>query len=287
MRRIFLHIGLPKTGSTYIQQWLMANRAGLAGIGTWVPARPIFAHRLAAEYIAHAGRASRPDVLKIKQTPFEAAQSDLEAATVAPGVNTGIISSEYFFECQPRDVEPLKRLVGDLPITIVAFLRRQDRLIESGYNQEVKAMGTSSLLSRPKYAERLNWLRLYERWGDVFGEDNIRVVNFDLAAQSKTLLAAFCAAAEIPENFLAGSKTNKDDGLNESLPANLLEFKRLANVYGEFGLNRFLDRAMKAGIPTPPFRLNPDIARAHVALYADSNRELAKRLARLIHKAEA
>jgi hypothetical protein len=52
----------------------------------------------------------------------------------------------------------------------------------------------------------------------------------------------------------------------------------LANVYGEFGLNRFLDRAMKAGIPTPPFRLNPDIARAHVALYADSNRELAKRL---------
>ena len=278
MKRIFLHIGLPKTGSTYIQRWLMANRAGLAKIGVWMPTRPIYAHRLAVEYIANAGRAARSDVCYIKETPFAAALKDLQTAEARPGLNTAILSSEYFFECKPRDVEPLKLLAGNHPVTVVVFLRRQDRLVESAYNQEVKAMGTSSLLSRPKYAERMNWLSLYERWAEVFGEDNIKVVNYDLVAQSKKLLAAFCEAVDIPATFLAETKADHDDGLNESLPANVLEFKRLANVYGEFGLNQFLARAIKAGLPTQPFRLRPDIARAHMAFYAESNKKLARRL---------
>jgi hypothetical protein len=68
MKTLTLHIGLPKTGTTYIQGWLQARRAALADVGVWVPARSIFAHRLACEFIADTRRAARGDVVHIKET---------------------------------------------------------------------------------------------------------------------------------------------------------------------------------------------------------------------------
>lgn len=278
MKNLYLHIGLPKTGTTNIQEWLSGNRAALASARVWVPANPIYAHRLATEWITDARRLEKSDVVSIRQIPFTVARNDLATAVKNPNFVSGIISSEYFFECPPREVERLRAVTGDDQIIIVLFLRRQDRLIESGYNQGVKAMAVAGTLGPPRYQEKLNWLKLFESWAQVFGEKNIRIVNYDIVAKSEQLLPAFFAAVELPEELRRATRSVIDAGRNQSLPANLLEFKRLANALGEFGLEGWLYRAVEAGIRGPSFRLPPQIARQHLAFYAESNRELAHRL---------
>ena len=63
---------------------------------------------------------------------------------------------------------------------------------------------------------------------------------------------------------------------NASLPADLLEFKRLANSFGEFGLDKLLHRMIESGYKGPPFRMSPEKAQEFIALYGESNERVAK-----------
>jgi hypothetical protein len=282
MTVLTLHIGLPKTGTTYIQGWLQARREALANIGVWVPARHIYPHRLACAFIADAKRAARADVVHIRETPYALALDDL-----ARGLRDGrfaqcIVSSEYFFEAEPRDVAALRAAAADVDVEvrIVAFLRRQDRIIESGYNQEVKAMGITARIAVASYQKKLDWLALFESWASVFGEANVTLVNFDTVSRAGGVLAEFCRATGLPAALAEGAD---DRARNESLPADLLEFKRIANFAagaerGQGPVEDFLALAMESGIGGPSFRLSPDAARAHLAKYAQSNSALAERL---------
>jgi len=280
MKTLTLHIGLPKTGTTYIQGWLRTKCAALAERGIFVPARDIYPHRLACEFIADTRRAARADVVHIRQTPYAAALDDLTGALHDARYRQYIVSSEYFFEAEPNLVAALREAAPGVDVRIIAFLRRQDRIIESGYNQEVKAMGITARLSVAAYQKKLDWLRLFEEWSAVFGEANITLVNFDTVARAGGVLAEFCRAAGLPAEMAAGAD---DRARNESLPADLLEFKRIANMLAgsadkDAPVEDFLSRAMQSGIGGPPFRLSPDAARANLALYAHSNRALAARL---------
>jgi hypothetical protein len=280
MKTLTLHIGLPKTGTTYIQGWLRARCAALAELGVFVPARDISAHRLACEFISDARRAARSDVVHIKEAPYRAAFDDLARGLHDARFRQCIVSSEYFFEADPADVAVLRDAAPDVDIRIIAFLRRQDRIIESGYNQEVKAMGITARVAVGAYQKKLDWLRLFESWAAVFGEAKVSLVNFDTAARAGGVLAEFCRAAGLPADLAVGAD---DRARNESLPADLLEFKRLANMVAGSGnmvgpVEDFLAAAMAAGIGGPPFRLSPEAARAHLAHYAQSNRTLATRL---------
>ncbi|HTQ35281.1 MAG TPA: hypothetical protein VMI30_14030 [Stellaceae bacterium] len=278
MKSLYLHIGLPKTGSTYLQQWLTLNRTVLAEAKVWVPAQPLLAHRVAAEFIADERRAARQDVKQIKTVSFGEARDQIGLAVADPRFASGILSSEYFCECPPREVTALREVTGAAVIYVVLFLRRQNRLLESGYNQEVKAMGATHVIGPPRYSPRADWLVLYESWAAAFGEKNLRFVNYDVVAARRELLPAFLKAVDLPAELAANTRTDIADSQNQSLPANLLEFKRLANALGDLGLEQWLYRAIGAGMSGPTFRLPPEIARQHLALYAESNRKLARRL---------
>jgi hypothetical protein len=47
-RRVFMHIGAPKSGSTYVQTLLWANRTTLTDAGVLIPGRTLFDHNLAS-----------------------------------------------------------------------------------------------------------------------------------------------------------------------------------------------------------------------------------------------
>lgn len=277
MPEIVLHIGVPKTATTFLQGWLTRNRPLLARHGVWAPPRTMHAHRLAVEAIAEPTVCDRGDVVGIKAYSHQEAVAQVREAIADSAVETLAISSEYFFEADPRLV---KTEIADrfgVPTRIAVILRRQDRLMESAYNQSVKAMGLRHRLTAPRNLKRLDWWQLITRWADVFGLDRIGVVNFDRSKSNKTTLQDFlaCVSPALSQLDLSDAEQMAGSG-NESLPADLLEFKRLANQFGDFRLQDLLVKMMAEGYQGPAFRMPADLARKVIEAYRESNDRVAR-----------
>src|SRR5689334_15390563 len=138
MSRIALHIGVPKTASSYIQSWLRQNQRRLAEHGVAVPSMPIHAHRLAVEHLTGPPWDSRADVLEIRKTSLEEAYRGFVKAAGANPTGLTIISSEYFYYADPARLARIMRQQFGPDIDVVVFVRSQCGLALSGYNQDVK-----------------------------------------------------------------------------------------------------------------------------------------------------
>ena len=277
MHELVLHIGLPKTATSFIQKWLVTNAKPLRQRAVWVPPRQIHAHRIAVEAITNSSVAMRDDVRGILEVPLHEALSQLIEAAPQSRYRSFVISSEYFYEADPQTVRDRITSLTGLPVRIVVMLRRQDRIVESGYNQSIKAMGMIDPVTVPRYLANLDWFELIGNWASAFGGENITVLNYDDLAMRGTILPQFLQAidAELAKDF-SSSEFTAIATENESLPADLLEFKRIANGFGEFGLQKFLCRLIETGHKGPTFRIPEDKARDIIALYQASNDRVAR-----------
>lgn len=128
--KLAIHIGLPKTGSTFIQTTLLANAATLAEAGICYPT----AHRdkIGNHYAWEDAFASDP----------AAAAAALRAEAKGHGADTVLISAEsfvLFFAFKPGGAEALRALTSQFEVEIVLMLRRQDDFLESYYAQSMRA----------------------------------------------------------------------------------------------------------------------------------------------------
>jgi len=142
-RICFLHIGLHKTASTTMQRMLLANVGELAALGIYVPEASTnnyrrIHHELAEELNSPPGRSST--------RWFERLREELEAEGLPPRV---LLSSEDFSRKIHRGevLGSLQSFFGDLGygVRVIAYLRPQERSMNSTYTQHVRALllGTS------------------------------------------------------------------------------------------------------------------------------------------------
>ena len=171
--RLFLHIGEPKTGTTAIQTFLLANRAALRRKG--------FLYPLAGVHDS-AHRKLSPAFYAASLTNNDAAET-LEAVlreVREAGCATTILSFEGFCLDNPRSLAGLAR---EFDVKVVYYLRRQDHLFESRYAQHVRSclirqVRPPGLVLRdfPHYADYLRVLKLYAA---LFGRENMIVRLFE------------------------------------------------------------------------------------------------------------
>lgn len=208
--RVVIHIGAPKTGSTYLQRRLRADPARLREAGIHVPVHPLV--------MSVAGNA------KLLATVL-LGEPTLSFARAFPGIDTGvlrahdvldallsdwrrdeeavILSAENF---RPSHAPRLRELLpaGIEPV-VVLFVRRQDEWIESYFNQLTKtadiqddfAAFLDRICDSDCGGERLcrpDWLLHHESWTRAFGE--CRIVFYEEARDD--LLSAFLHAARLP-----------------------------------------------------------------------------------------
>ena len=279
MPSICLHIGVPKTATSYIQSWLHQNRFALREHGVFVPDKPIHAHRLAVEVLSGPPWDKRPDVLEIRGIPIEEAQEGFLKGSAKSGNKTTIISSEYFYYCDPAAVASAMRALFGPELDVVVYIRSQCELVLSGYNQDVKRLGKTSSRPKPGYHKLYDWGALLDGWSQHFGASHVKPISFDKSAGDRTLLSDFVAAAcpTIAKQFADG--VFQDTPIqNESLPADLLEFKRVANALGDSTLYDYewLEAALRAGYKGPRFGVSAEEAAAWNSIYAESNEYVAR-----------
>jgi hypothetical protein len=203
--RIVLHVGAPKTASTYLQRRLRTDPNHLRKHGIYVPVLPLVAEMAGNAKLLATALSRRPSLT------FQRAFPKIDVNALDPGrlvaelladwradSESVVLSAENF---RPNHARRLRELLPKTaPCVVVLFVRRQDRWIDSYFNQMVKTNeieeDISTFVARlcDTDGERLcrpDWFTNYEAWRDGFGD--CKVVFYDEVASD--VFDAFLAAA--------------------------------------------------------------------------------------------
>ena len=221
MQHAIVHIGTEKTGSTSIQNFLYKNDALLVKHGYLFPYRTcglISNFRMAI----HCLNKPDPALVGMDQraknseefTSFsenadewrEQFQQDhdneLEKFRAKRKISTVVYSSEHFHSriVHESEVERLRAFLLNRfdKVSIIAYVRRQDRLAISGHNTSIQGGATNgfnfaNIKGKANYFDYLSMLTL---WSNVFGADNVtvrayerkRLVDNDVGKDFKSLI---------------------------------------------------------------------------------------------------
>jgi hypothetical protein len=126
MKQIFLHIGTTKTGTSSVQRVMDNNSDALAAAGVLYPTSgrghpSRYAHHNLCYEVQEGRRSSG------KFDPTRGSWQETLDEIDASSADKAVISSEAFFYCEPGQIDALARLLRGRQVTIIAYLRRQDR----------------------------------------------------------------------------------------------------------------------------------------------------------------
>ena len=273
MATLCLHIGMPKTGTTSFQNWLATNSDVFRNSGVFVFSRPLFAHRFAVEAITSTAIRERNDVRQILQCDFNEVRQELANAISQNNFEFLLISSEYFCEADPMYVKSM--VPPSHSVKVVAVLRRQDRYIESSYNEEVRA-GRTRRLEAPKYWPHFDWWRVLSEWEHSFSLKAVKpLVYEDVIARDAPLGLQILHTFDPKLCEIARTQCNREQRANPSISAQLVEMQRLANFF-HLPIVRLVGEAGQEALRGPEFRLDSRVAKQWVEVYRESNRRLAQ-----------
>lgn len=231
---IILHIGWHKTGSTSLQVFLLKNRKALIQQQrTYYPSEGLLscAHHTVAW--TFQGRETSPwgPVPKLEGGGDVYIRNAIDSAR-SRGCNRIIFSSEEFCTF---DVDSIRNLYNSLrplasSVQVVAYVRRQDLLVESAYNMEVKWWGARLTAEFDEYVKNKgahpNYYRALKGWATVFGADSLTVRCYQrIALVGKDIRVDFCDAVGLSREGLS----HMDEDVNDSLGPKTLEFLRVLN----------------------------------------------------------
>ena len=236
-RRVVIHIGPPKTGSTTLQDALRDNRddlkrAGIryAGSGTQSSAAAMWATR-------------RKDRTTGRQVPASAWKQLLKEINDSIE-STVVVSSEWFAAATSAQIRTISQELPGAEYQIVIALRSLDRILPSRWRQNVIEGATYSftewleLIFSPNtnpYGTRF-WHQhrhdeLVQRWGEVFGQRAITAICVDDADPDR-LLRHMESLIGAEEGALGSSRHVRNVSLDGVTVEGIRRFNVLAEEYG-------------------------------------------------------
>ncbi len=188
-RRVFLHVGLPKTGTTYLQQVVWANRDRLRAAGLFLPG---FGHR---EHLwAALDLQERPRLARRHPDAPGAWRRLVDQASAQPG--DVLITHEFLCGAS---AEQASRAIADFPdheVHLVVTARDAASVVSAGWQESVKngsTVGLDAVMSGkaaggPEFSMRTWDLGgVLERWTPDLPAERVHVLVMPGADQPRDL----------------------------------------------------------------------------------------------------
>lgn len=239
MRRIFVHIGGEKTGSTSVQAALALNRGRLEKAGVFYPRSPGEQNHVALALYS----SSHPRSLNLRRSVGLGTEAKYQAFLASfQGTFHGelqrhpcptvVLSNEHLSSrlLTAREVGRFADLVRAAgTVKIIAYLRPQHELVTSAYSTAVTSGSLEPLCvpngdANPYY----NYERMLSPWADAFGEENmiVRVYDRDAFPRGDVVRDFFSALGmRIPDGF------QFPEHRNTTLDEKALQFLRIFNEH--------------------------------------------------------
>jgi hypothetical protein len=226
-RRVYVHVGAPKTGTTYLQDRLAKNSKALASHDVHIPSRAplmstgMFHFRAALDLMGQDWGG----------TPGHAEGSwDAMVRRVRRAGGTSIISHEILAPATPEAVARLKRDLSDHELHIVYSARDLARQAPAGWQESVKQgrrWRYGRYLARlrhgrPWFARAVDLPSVLSTWANGLAPEQVHVVTVPqadaLAEDSDLLWQRFCRAFAIEPGWAPedSERTNASLGSAET-----------------------------------------------------------------------
>jgi hypothetical protein len=273
--RVYLHIGEPKTGTTFLQQAMWANRTRLARRGIVLPGQ---VHR-------DHFRASR-DLRDVKKLPSDPADPwvgdwDVLADEALSAPHTAVISDELLAACDPGQVERGARALAAADLHIVCTVRDFGSLLPAEWQETIKCRATQSwedwldevidLESAPDRRARSLFWRMHDTlgtlgmWSQYVAPDHVHVIALPRERSGNALWVRFASVLGIDPGDLdvSGVRPNASLGLpeieflrrmNRALPDELPFWFYSETIKGELAHDVLSARPGLARLVLPPDR---------------------------------
>lgn len=182
-KRIIIHAGWHKTGSTAIQDWFFGNASILAKSGIYYPTGPetfLKGHHRVAWGLdrCHPRKTSL-------FSSIDYIESELEKTN-----HTLFLSSEDFEFIPDAGVAALRDCLVDCNVMVVIFVRNVVDYINADYQQNVRMQDVRFEHDLASFAfiydmfSRMDYYRLLKKWFHYFGEENVRIVYYGNSKKS-------------------------------------------------------------------------------------------------------
>ena len=228
-KRIVIHTGPGKTGSSAIQAWLVSHQSILAEHGVFYPEHELSSDKISSGNLREVltqqdNGAWKVDVKKVKSllVRFEASSS-----------STLLLSSEFFF----HNIADLKRAIPSAEF--VTYIRNPVELLESNYNQAVKRHSKIHRFVDPPTLHSYFWQYLSGVYNNIDGQA------IHLRPYDKGLMTGGNIVSDLL-SVLGIELKIKDRNINPSFTFQCLEFKRLLNHFGLVTLEPQVDALLQA-----------------------------------------
>lgn len=251
MKTAYIHIGTEKTGSTSIQQLLGSNREKLNELGYHVPNIQHTENHL--DFVAYCidrfpndQQRALLSLLNIEDPIQHLHRKEIFKSKAAKQLvqarqtKNVIITSEHFHSRikSAKEVAQLRELLGPYyqRFKVVVYLRRQDQLALSLFNEAIKYGGTCKnplLASHPPQSPYFDYLNLVEMWAHVFGKENISIKIFETEKlHEQSLIKDFLKEIDISEATNIAEPPKANSALTGYQQHLLLFFNEIVKKYG-------------------------------------------------------
>ena len=285
IEHLTLHVGVPKTGSSLIQRSLRSTRMALRARGiAYLDRREFLAMPDYRAWAAYDRSSYSKDAFFAQ---LESAVSKEQRRTMHGGRRVVISNESIPGRLQPdypnpfwpraaHSIEELLRVLEPEKTSIVAYVRRQDRLLESLYMQRIHTGHTTAWEEFQEITMRdlrVDFNTLLQTMGSVSGVDEIRVRPFEvIGAGGAAFVADFLGLAG-----LGGISAPSEDGAsNPSYTAPAWEAAMVINRHIDDprdvqAVREFLNRLFPPGDYPKASLLTDSERETLLDLYADAN----------------
>ena len=226
--RVYLHIGEPKTGTTFVQQAMWGNRARLATQGVMLPG---YSHR-------DHSRASRDlrEALRVAGDPADSwvGEWDVLIGQALRAGGAAVISDEVLAACNPPQAERGIRSLLPAEVHLVLTVRDIASLLPAEWQETVKCRGTvpweqwlAGVIGSASAADRRrrSWfwavhdtLAILQMWSRHIPPDHVHVITMPRQGPPEALWMRFASVLGIDSSSIdvPSARVNCSLGLAEA-----------------------------------------------------------------------
>lgn len=237
-KKLFLHIGTHKTGSTVLQVYLTNNRDVLCDAGILYPdiGTPEFSrfgqHLVAWSYFETPGYLPVFNGNSLNREELRELMliEKIQSISASRKIDSVVLSSEEFSILNQSEIEVLANDLAGFDVWVIIYFRRQDKYLESSYGTSVLYSGYTKNFNDYSNNQRmiLDYYDVTQSWERVFPQQVI-VKSYDSPVVKSDIVSDFLDTINIDKSNLQNIPNSI---LNKSISAHAIEVIRGLRLRG-------------------------------------------------------